>query len=55
MNISINNEPKEITAPINLTEVLSVINISSHKGIAIAMNRYCHPSPGLGKLHHERK
>ena len=38
MTIYINNEPKEITVPINLLEVLSVINISSTKGIAIAVN-----------------
>ncbi len=38
MNIYLNNKPQEVQAPSVITDVLHSLNITSQKGIAIAIN-----------------
>jgi sulfur carrier protein len=38
MNIFVNNEIKVLSVPLRLSELLSDINLSSARGIAIAIN-----------------
>ncbi len=43
MKVYINNEPHDLTSPLNLADTLKEAGLASHRGVAVAVNNMVIP------------